>query len=122
MPEDRIRVLDRAQWSRPGHETAELWRGRFDGDVFGAQTSVIFYSTDEIGAGPKLHRHPYDEIFVIRRGRALFTVGERRIEAQEGQIVFGPAGVPHKFVNLGPGPLETIDIHVAPRIAQEDLE
>ncbi len=36
MSEDRIRVLDRAQWSRPGHESAELWRGRFDGDVFGA--------------------------------------------------------------------------------------
>ncbi|MBL8590532.1 MAG: cupin domain-containing protein [Methylobacteriaceae bacterium] len=122
MSEDVRHVLDRADWSRPGHETGDLWRGRFDGDVFGAQTSVIFYSTDEIGAGPKLHHHPYDEIFILRRGHARFTVGDRRFEAGEGQVVFGPAGVPHKFVNLGPGPLETIDIHIAPRIVQFDLE
>ena len=48
---------------------------------------------------PVWHVHPYDKIFIIREGRALFTVGEIRIEAEAGQIVFGPANIPHKFHN-----------------------
>ena len=68
------------------------------------------------------HVHPYDEIFIIREGRALFTVGETRIEAEAGQIVFGPANVPHKFHNVGPGRLDTTDIHVSDRWIQTDLD
>lgn len=41
----------------------------------------------------------------------LFTLGDAEDEAGAGQILFTPAGTPHEFENLGPGPLETIDIH-----------
>lgn len=111
--------LSPADWQRPD---ANFWRGRFEGEVFGTNASVIFYSTDEIGAGPPLHVHTYDEIFIVREGRARFTVGEAEFEASAGDILFGPANVPHRFVNLGPGRLETTDVHVAPRIAQVDLD
>ena len=47
--------------------------------------------------------------------------GDRR-EAKAGQIVFGPANVPHKFHNLGPGRLDTTDIHVSDRWIQTDLD
>ncbi len=33
-------------------------------------------------------------------------------------VVYGPADVPHKFVNLGPGILKTVDIHVSSRREQ----
>lgn len=56
------------------------------------------------------------------KGRALFTVGEEQLEVSAGQIVFGPANIPHKFINLGPERLETTDIHVTNTIIQEDLE
>ena len=111
-------LLDRADWA----ERPDAWKGEFDGKRFGTNVSVIFYTTDEVGRGPRLHRHAYDEVFIVREGRALFTVGDRQIEAVAGQIVFGPANVPHTFVNLGPGRLETTDIHVTDTIAQEDLE
>lgn len=111
-------ILDRDQWA----EKPDVWKGEFDGSLFGTNVSVIFYTTDEVGRGPKLHRHTYDEIFIIRQGRALFTVGEEQYEVRAGQIAFGPANVPHKFVNLGPGRLETTDIHVTSTISQEDLE
>jgi mannose-6-phosphate isomerase-like protein (cupin superfamily) len=39
-------------------------------------------------------------------------VGEEQFEAGAGPIVFAPAGIPHKFRNIGPGRLETTDIHV----------
>jgi hypothetical protein len=36
--------------------------------------------------------------------------------------VFGGANIPHKYVNVGPGLLEMIDIHVSGTFIQEDLE
>ncbi|WEX75128.1 cupin domain-containing protein [Sinorhizobium numidicum] len=114
----RSALLDRAQWA----EKEEVWQGQFEGNVFGTNVSVMFYTTDEVGRGPKLHKHPYDEVFIVRQGRALFTVGDQQLEATAGQIVFGPANTPHKFINLGPGRLETTDLHVTDKFAQEDLE
>lgn len=112
-------LLRPEDWQRPD---SDFWRGRFEGHVFGTGVSVIFYATEEIGAGAGLHIHPYDEVFIVREGRALFTVGERTVEAVAGDIVFGPAGIPHRFSNLGPGRLETTDIHLSDRIIQTDFE
>ena len=36
-------------------------------------------------------------------------------------ILAAPAGVPHRFVNSGDGPLRQIDIHVSPRFETEWL-
>jgi mannose-6-phosphate isomerase-like protein (cupin superfamily) len=68
------------------------------------------------GDGPDLHTHPYEEIFVVQEGQVTFTVGDATIEATGGQIVIGPAGTPHKFVNSGTGPLRQINIHPSPRM------
>jgi mannose-6-phosphate isomerase-like protein (cupin superfamily) len=111
------RLLRRKDWA--SHPS--LWKGRVEGVSLGTGVTVLFYATDEVGRGPVLHVHPYDELFIVRTGRALFTVGDTRIEAEAGEIVFGPANVPHKFRNLGPGRLETTDIHVSDRWIQTDL-
>ena len=107
-----------AEWMRPG----PLWRGRLEGDTLGTNVSVIFFSTVEMGAGPVLHTHPYDEVFIVREGHALFTIGDDQLTAEAGDILMGPANVPHKFENLGPGRLSTTDIHLSDRIIQTDLE
>jgi mannose-6-phosphate isomerase-like protein (cupin superfamily) len=116
---DRLpRLIRRSDWA--SHPT--LWNGHIEGHTLGTGVTVLFYSTEEVGRGPRLHVHPYDEIFIIREGRALFTVGGTEIEAEAGQIVFGPANIPHKFRNLGPGRLDTTDIHVSDRWIQTDLD
>ena len=74
------------------------------------------------GGGPKLHKHPYEEVFVVQEGAVTFTAGEDVIEASAGQVVVVPAGVPHKFVNLGAGRLRQIDIHASERFVTEWLE
>ncbi len=74
------------------------------------------------GSGPRLHKHPYEEVFVVQEGAATFTAGEDVIEASAGQVVVVPAGVPHKFVNPGPGRLRQIDIHASERSVTEWLE
>ena len=111
-------VLHRADWSTH----AQLWKGRFEGKDIGTGVTVLFYATDNIGEGPRWHVHPYDEIFILRSGRALFTIGEEKIEAEAGDILLGPAGVPHKYHNLGPGALETTDIHLSDRWIQTNLD
>jgi mannose-6-phosphate isomerase-like protein (cupin superfamily) len=73
------------------------------------------------GDGPSLHRHPYEEIFITQEGRCTFHVGDDTFEAGAGDIVVAPAGVPHRFVNTGDGPLRQIDIHVSPRFDTEWL-
>ncbi|WP_083223729.1 MULTISPECIES: cupin domain-containing protein [unclassified Ensifer] len=113
-----IHLIEREQWA----EKPDVWQGEFQGGAYGADVSVMFFTTDRIGGGPKLHRHPYPETFIIRTGRALFTVGDRKIEAEAGQIVVAPANMPHKFENLGPGRLETTDLHVAGAFSTEWLE
>ena len=98
------------------------WRGAVAGLALGGPVTVLAYGTDTIGVGPRLHVHPYDETFVVIAGRGRFYVGDAVIEASAGEVVLGPAGVPHRFENLGPGRLQTIDIHHSPEWIQTDLD
>lgn len=99
----------------------EAWHGHVEGAELGTDVTVLFYQTDTPGKGPAWHVHPYDEVFIVRQGRALFTIGAQKIEAVAGDVLFGPRNMPHKFHNLGPGRLETTDIHLSPRWIQTDL-
>jgi mannose-6-phosphate isomerase-like protein (cupin superfamily) len=74
------------------------------------------------GSGPRLHRHPYTEVFVVHDGIAAFTLGNHSIEVSGGAIVVAPAGVPHKFRNAGDGPLHITAIHLSERMSGEWLE
>lgn len=93
-------------------------QGYLHGD---APVSLIFFDGGP-GSGPKLHTHPYPELFVMLEGQATFTVGDETIAAVAGQILIAPAGVPHKFTNTGTGPLRQIDIHTNDRFITEWLE
>ena len=110
---ERVIHVDRL----PGGENAS----RFDGHEHGAGVS-FFISRNRPGSGPELHRHPYEETFIVQDGEVRFTVGESTIEATAGQIVVVPAGTPHKFVNAGTTPIRQISIHPVPRMETEWLE
>jgi quercetin dioxygenase-like cupin family protein len=99
-----------------GSENASI----FDGHEHGAQVS-FFLSHNKPGTGPSLHRHPYEETFIVQDGDVLFTVGERTIEAGPGDIVVVPAGAPHKFLSRGPTHRQ-ISIHPVARMETEWLE
>lgn len=95
---------------------------RFDGFAFGGIPMSFFWTDGPAGTGPKLHRHPYAEVFVVQQGHLAFTVGDETIEATGGQVVIAPAGQPHKFVNAGPGRARHFDIHASERMITEWLE
>ena len=79
-------------------------------------TNVTFILVDlPPGSGPRLHKHPYSEVFIILEGDATYTVGSDRLEATAGQVLIVPPDTPHKFVNSGEGPLKQVDIHLSKR-------
>lgn len=95
---------------------------RFQGGEYGNIPVSFFLVNTPPGGGPGLHKHPYEEIFVIQEGHGTFIVGENTIEVDSGQVVIAPANVPHKFINSGEGTLRQIDIHPSKEIITEWLE
>jgi quercetin dioxygenase-like cupin family protein len=91
------------------------------GEEHGATISLILDNSDP-GGGPRLHRHPYDEIWVVERGNVTFQAGEESLQAVAGDIVIVPPNMPHKFTNDGPDQSRLICIHANPRMVTEWLE
>jgi len=73
------------------------------------------------GVGPKVHRHPYAEVFVVESGQATFRLGDGEVVVGGGHVVVGPPNVPHGFTNSGTGELRLIAIHGAGRFNTEWL-
>ncbi|MEQ6248081.1 cupin domain-containing protein [Sulfitobacter sp. HNIBRBA3233] len=109
-----IRAADGAHRGAP-------WAGSVSGAALNTDSVILFVDIDEIGAGPDWHVHPYDEVFILTEGRARFTVGDESFDVEQGDVVMGPAAVPHKYKNLGPGKLRSIDIHLSRTWIQTDL-
>lgn len=101
----------------PGSERVRRFEGKDHG------SSVSFYLT-RVGPGHSvaLHRHPYDETFIVEEGTATFSVGGENVEAHAGQIVVVPAGTAHGFTNAGDGELRQVSIHASAVMVQEELE
>jgi mannose-6-phosphate isomerase-like protein (cupin superfamily) len=74
------------------------------------------------GHGPRLHRHAYEEVFIVQEGQATFTAGDDERQVGAGEVVVVPPDTPHRFVNSGDGPLRQIAIHVNSRFVTEWLE
>jgi quercetin dioxygenase-like cupin family protein len=63
----------------------------------GGQMTIVEV-TEPAGAEAPLHvHHRDDEGFWILEGDVTFEVGDETIEANEGDYVFGPRGIPHRF-------------------------
>jgi mannose-6-phosphate isomerase-like protein (cupin superfamily) len=95
--------------------------GNLTGGDHGATISVILDESDP-GGGPRLHRHPYDETWVVIEGHLAFTSGDEQLAAAPGDIVIVPPGTPHKFTSTGPGPSKLVCIHANPTFETEWLE
>jgi len=95
---------------------------KFEGCQYGDVDVSFFLADTAPGKGPDLHRHPYDEVFVVQEGELTFTVRDETIGATGGRIVIAPAGATHKCVNSGTGRARHIDIHISRRTITDWLE
>jgi len=95
---------------------------RFQGSDHGPARVSIILSESESGEGPRLHRHPYDETWIVLEGRVQVWIGEETGQASAGDIVVSPPDTPHKFQNIGQEVARLICIHASPTVVTEWLE
>jgi mannose-6-phosphate isomerase-like protein (cupin superfamily) len=105
----------------PVIHASDLPNGNLKGADHGATVSVIL-DHSRPGHGPRLHRHPYDETWVVIEGELTFQAGDDRLAAGPGDIVIVPPDMPHKFTNTGPGACSLVCIHAHPTMVTEWLE
>jgi quercetin dioxygenase-like cupin family protein len=84
---------------RPGYRRFTL-AGKEHGVACSASLSVL-----EPGAGAPTHfHHAVDEVIVVLDGTLEMWIGDERHLVGANHTVALPAGVPHGFVAVGPGP------------------
>ena len=97
----------------------ELEHSEHSHEFVGAEHGEVPFSVILVhsrpGAGPKLHRHPYAEVFIVESGQATFQIGDRRAVVEGGNVVVSPPGEAHGFTNTGTGELRITAIHGASR-------
>lgn len=71
----------------------------------GERTGEAFTIVETVVAPGKLvaplHTHRQDEAFLVVAGEIGLLVGDEELRAREGDLLVGPAGVPHTFWNDG---------------------
>jgi len=93
----------------------------FVGKEHGAPIT-FFWVRSPPGHGPRLHRHPYMEVFIVDEGQATFTLGDKTVMVEGGRVVIVTKDTPHKFVNSGLTELRLIAVHCSSETISEYLE
>ncbi len=94
----------------------------FHGGAHGLGTISLMLGDVQPGDGAPLHRHTYEELFVVHEGRGAYTIGETTVEAGPGDLVLIPAGVPHKLRNIGDTLLRHTAVHATDKVVIEWLD
>ena len=61
------------------------------GAEHGALPISLFLVEDQPGAGPRLHRHPYPELFIVHAGEARLEIDGTSLTATAGDILIAAA-------------------------------
>jgi mannose-6-phosphate isomerase-like protein (cupin superfamily) len=85
----------------------------FEGETLGDVPFSVILVHSGPGVGPRLHRHPYAEVFVVEEGEATFQLGDDEVVVTGGHVVVSPSGVAHGFTNTGSVELRLTAIHGA---------
>jgi mannose-6-phosphate isomerase-like protein (cupin superfamily) len=91
------------------------------GEEFGGIPACVIFVDAEPGGGPRLHKHPYAELFFVLEGQGTFSDGSEERTVGPGEVVIVPPEHPHAFVNSGEGRLRQIDVHLSPRFVTDWL-
>ena len=108
-----MQTIDINSLKPPGQEVAT-----FQGIKYGANISffIVHFSP---GKGPRRHRHPYEETFIILEGEIEAVVDGETQTLGENNIVIIPAGVWHEFKNRSEKQVVMINLHPVPEMITE---
>ena len=62
------------------------------------------------GGRAPLHKHAYDETFLVLNGKGIMTINGKSFEVKPGTCVFVPSKVPHSIRNNDSNDLELITV------------
>lgn len=90
----------------------------FNGYEYGANVSffIVCFSP---GNGPRKHRHPYEESFIILDGAIDAVVDGKTITVPAGNIMVVPPNTWHEFKNNTDKEVMTVNIHPVPQMVTE---
>ena len=108
-----MKLIDIDSLKPPGQDVAI-----FQGVKHGAKVSffIVHFSP---GKGPKKHRHPYEETFIILEGEIEAIVDGETKTLSENNIVIIPAGTWHEFKNRSDKTVFMVNIHPVPEMVTE---
>jgi len=108
-----MKIIDIASIMSPGGNVAN-----FQGVEHGANVSffVVHFSQ---GEGPRKHRHPYEETFVILAGEIELLIDGTGQQVGGGTIAVIPAGTWHQFKVISEEPVNMINIHPISKMITE---
>ena len=97
-----VKTTDGGEVTRGDGVVSRLLVGKDNSDVQGFTAG---FTTFPAGRNAPWHSHNCEEVVTIIEGRARVEVGEERHEVGKHDATFIPAGMSHRFVNTGEGPL-----------------
>jgi mannose-6-phosphate isomerase-like protein (cupin superfamily) len=109
------------QFLRQSELPASNFSRELVGDEFGGIPACVIFVDAEPGRGPRLHKHPYAELFFVLEGEGTFSDGKDERVVGAGEVVIVPPEQPHTFVNTGDERLRQIDVHLSPRFVTDWL-
>ena len=108
-----MKIIDMKNIQSPNGEAVT-----FQGFEHGANVSFFVVNFSH-GKGPKKHRHPYEEIFIILDGEIEAIIdGETQVLGIDTIAVI-PAGAWHEFKNRSQGSARSVNIHPVPKMITE---
>ena len=90
----------------------------FQGAMHGANVSFFMVKFSP-GKGPRKHRHPYEETFILLEGEIEATLDGITQTLRENHIVVIPAGTWHEFKNQSERAVFMVNIHPVPEMITE---
>lgn len=93
----------------------------FEGGEYGTGFSFFVGSIPPGSDGPRLHRHPYAEVCIVRSGQAAMVIDGEQVVAGPGDIIVLGSGTSHQFSAIGDDRLDMVCIHASNRFIIEWL-
>ena len=123
LPDDDLsRTLTVASADAADARPVAVAGGAYTVLVTGTQTAGRYSLIDMLvppGGGPPLHRHDFEEAFVVLNGEIELTFRGETQRAGKGSVVNVPANAPHKFRNTSDRPAHLLCLCTPP--GQEDF-
>ena len=92
------------------------------GHWIGAEGFTTGVSTSPAGTAITFHSHNVDEAVTLLEGDAICEVGGNSYRLKPWDTTYIPAGISHRFKNVGTGPMSILWVYVGSHVTRTSTE